>query len=136
MAAVAVRLKPHDPVCIILPSMEYLAELTAVLLAMHSLVSDAEELTRQAPDRIFVPGSRIRTLVGGYVFRVISKGSEEGVDGGAWLQPAGKKGRESNARIFFRNCDAAHFERTLSRRAISTLSSRHHAWPPNLRPRL
>jgi hypothetical protein len=118
LAAVAVRLKPRNPVCIVLPSTEYLADLTAVLVAMHSLAGDAEELTKQASDQIFVPGSRIRTLVGGYVFRVISNGSEEGVDGGAWLQPAGKKGRESNARIFFRNCDASHFERTLSKRPI------------------
>ena len=73
LAAIAVRLKLCKPICVVLLSTENLAELTAVLVAMHSLAADAAELTKQASDRIFVPGNRIRTLVGGYVLHVVRK---------------------------------------------------------------
>ncbi len=121
LAAIALRLKPRKPACIVLPSTENLAELIAVLVALHTLASDAADLTKQASDLIFVPGTRVRTLVGGYVFKVVSKAFEAGASG-VWLQSAGKKSHESQAKIFFKNSAAVLFERTLSRRPIGTSS--------------
>jgi hypothetical protein len=119
LVAVAVRLKRCKPACVVLPSVEDLAELTAVLLAMRYLSSDAADLTKYVSDLIFVPGTRVRTLVGGYVFQVVSKASEAGADG-VWLQSVGKKSHESHAKIFFKNSAAVLFERTLSRRPIGS----------------
>ena len=48
LVAVAIRLKRRKPACILLPSTEDLAELTAVLLAMRNMADDATDLTRQA----------------------------------------------------------------------------------------
>ncbi len=133
LAAIALRLKPRKPACIVLPSTENFAELIAVLVALHTLASDAADLTKQASDLIFVPGTRVRTLVGGYVFKVVSKAFEAGASG-VWLQSAGKKSHELQAKIFFKNSAAVLFERTLSRRPIKHFQSRGKAANDRLGP--
>jgi hypothetical protein len=98
LAAVAGRVKPRRPVCIVVPSIEGLAELTGVLVAINSLGSDAADLTKQAASLIFVPGTRVRALVNRDVFEVVSRASISGLDG-FWLQPADKNSQDTNARF-------------------------------------
>ena len=115
LAAVAGRLNPRKPVCIVVPSTEGLAELTAVLVAMDSLGRDAADMTKQAPSLIFVSGTRVRALVNGNVFQVVSSDSISGLNG-FWLQRADKNSHETNARFFVKSSNAILFERTSRKR--------------------
>jgi hypothetical protein len=67
LASIAARIEPRKPVCVVLPSTEYLAELTALVLSLRWLEPDCRELAGQASQLIFVPGGRVRSLIGGYV---------------------------------------------------------------------
>ncbi len=115
LASIASRAQPRKPVCVVLPCTDHLAELVSVLVSLHWFEPDCRELTEQASQLIFVPGERIRSLVGGYVYTVLSRAPGAN---GVWLQPAGEKNSKSNARFFCREGAAHLFERTFSKRPI------------------
>ena len=69
------------PVCILLPSTEYVAQFTAILAALECLASDFPASREEFIDRFMKQGTKVRALPEGNVFVVGDRCVMSGIDG-------------------------------------------------------
>ncbi|WP_298254980.1 DrmE family protein [Bradyrhizobium sp.] len=81
VAATALNTEYADPICIILPSVDRVAQFTAITAALECLAVDFENGRAQFIERYFTPGARVRSLPEGYVFFVGAKTKVHDTDG-------------------------------------------------------
>lgn len=81
VVSTALQTKATDPICIILPSTEHVAQFTAILVSLQCLASDFPDNQKHFIDRYFKPGSSVRILPDGNVFVVGEKSTGLGIDG-------------------------------------------------------
>ncbi|MCK1480543.1 ATP-binding protein [Bradyrhizobium sp. 197] len=81
VVSTALQTKATDPICIILPSTEHVAQFTAILTSLQCLASDFSDNQKHFVDRYFKPGSSVRILPDGNVFVVGEKSTGLGIDG-------------------------------------------------------
>ncbi len=81
VVATALQTKATDPICIILPSTEHVAQFTAIVSALQCLANDFPDNQKHFVDRYFAPGSSVRILPDGNVFVVKGKSTGLGLDG-------------------------------------------------------
>lgn len=77
----ALQTQATDPICIILPSTEHVAQFTAIVASLQCLASDFADNQKQFVNRYFKPGSSVRILPDGNVFLVGEKSTGLGIDG-------------------------------------------------------
>jgi hypothetical protein len=81
VVSTTLQTKATDPICIILPSTEHVAQFTAILASLQCLASDFSDNQKHFVDRYFTPGSSVRILPDGNVFVVGEKSTGLGIDG-------------------------------------------------------
>lgn len=70
-----------DPICLILPSVDRVAQFTAIAAALECLGMDFEDGRARFIDRYFTAGARVRSLPEGYVFSVGSRSTVHNTEG-------------------------------------------------------
>jgi hypothetical protein len=124
LASIAMNANVREPVCVILPGTDGLAETTAVLAAIEWLARDFGGSKVDIASSIFVPGSRVRTIAEGHVYEVGDQIEMHGATG-FWLKCIDS--RNYGGRIFVASSAAPLFERTSRKRPIG---------PPSISRRL
>jgi hypothetical protein len=81
LASMALQTEYADPICIVLPSTEYVAQTVAILAALQCLAADFAVSRQDFLDRYLKPGASVRILPDGNVFVVCEKTSVLGMDG-------------------------------------------------------
>ena len=117
LASIAMNASVREPVCVILPNTDGLAETTAVLAAIEWLARDFGGNPVDIASSIFVPGSRVRTIADGHVYEVGDRVDAHGANG-FWLKCIDRRNYDSDGRIFIRSSAAPLFERTSRKRPI------------------
>jgi hypothetical protein len=105
------------PVCILLPSTEGIAQLTAILSALECLAADFPAARAEFVESL-VPGTRVRALPDGYVFIVGRRSVEYGMDG-VFLRYTEKKTLETNGSCFVPVEQLLRYEATTRKLPIS-----------------
>ena len=76
----ALQTQETAPICILLPSTEYVAQFAAILAALECVATDFEELRDSFIEKL-LPGMRVRILPEGHAFVVGQRERVHGVDG-------------------------------------------------------
>jgi hypothetical protein len=114
-----------SPICIVLPSVERVASVVAILAALECLSFDLPE-TRKQFLRHLRPGQRVRLYPTGEVFEI-----GELARGMFGLKFLDAKGRRSSASWLMPADRAFRFEPTLRHRPLGTSAARFDKLPPN-----
>jgi hypothetical protein len=111
VATTALNTEYSDPICIILPSVDRVAQFTAITAALECLAIDFENGRARFIERYFTPGARVRSLPEGYVFFVGSKSKVHDTDG-IYLGFADKETQIGDGRRLVPNSQLFWYEPT------------------------
>lgn len=100
-----------DPICLILPSVDRVAQFTAIAAALECLAIDFEDSRARFIDRYFTAGARVRSLPEGYVFSVGSRSTVHNTEG-IYLAYADKETQIGDGRRLVPNNQLFWYEPT------------------------
>jgi hypothetical protein len=115
-----VQTDDRAPLCVLLPSTEYIPELLGVMAGLECLRADFPEAANQFID-IIHPGARLRALPEGYVFVAGQRAECMGIRG-MYVHYTEKDSWETNGRRFVPDDQLLRYEPTRRRLPISRAS--------------
>src|SRR3984893_14776290 len=123
LVSTALTSRMSAPICIILPSIEGIAQVLSVLVSVECLAAGWEEAYRNFVDRQLKPGTRVRSLPDGYVYQVAGKRTYIGTEL-LTLNYIDKANAAAKGSISIPIRLALRYEPTLRRRPIALADSR------------
>lgn len=123
------RSEVGGPICVVLPTVEDIAPVIAVLasLELHALDLPAARARFRADG--LSKGQRVRLLPSGEVFEIAERTTIHGMPG-LWLHHIQIKTRETSPRIFLKLSDVDWFEPTIRIAPAGTAKTKHASVPP------
>ena len=129
VASTALNTGYADPICIVLPSTERVAQFTAIAAALECAAVDYENARAQFIERYLKPGASVRSLPEGYVFSVGTKTKVLGTEG-IYLGYADKETQVGDGRRLVPNDQLFWYEPTQRQLPKSNPTVKPKAPPP------
>jgi hypothetical protein len=121
LVSTLLQTKETAPVCILLPSTEYVAQFTAILASLECLASEFQAAREEFIDRFLKPGTKVRALPEGNVFVVGNRCVMSGIDG-IFLHYTDKQTSNTHGRRLVPIEQLLRFEPTTRKLPISRAS--------------
>jgi hypothetical protein len=123
LVSTLLQTKEVAPVCILLPSTDYVAQFTAILASFECLALDFPAARADFIDRSLKPGTKVRALPEGNVFVVGDRCEMSGIDG-IFLHYTDKQTSVTRGRHLFPIGQMLRFEPTTRKLPVSRSSIR------------
>ena len=129
LVSTALRSQVDGPICVILPTVEDVAPLVAMMAALEMHAVDLPAARARFRDQGLSRGQRVRLLPSGEVFEVAERTTIHGMTG-LWLNHIQTKSRDKPGRTFLRLGEVDWFEPTTRLAPAGTAKTKHAAVPP------
>lgn len=123
IVSIILSTKETNPVCILLPSTQNMAQFTALIAAIECLAADFPSLREEFIAQQMRPGTKVRALPEGNIFIVGERRVEHGIDG-VFMHYTEKKTLETNGRRLIPVEDLLRYEPTTRSIPVSRSGTR------------
>ena len=129
LVSTALRSQVEGPICVILPSVESIAPVVAVMAALELHSLDLPSTRARFRSEGLSRGQRVRLLPSGEVFKIAEPTTIHGMPG-VWLNLLEAKTRATSPRIFLRMNEVDWLEPTPRFSPAATAKTKYAAVPP------
>lgn len=129
LVSTALRSREEGPICVVLPTVEDIAPVVAMMAALEMHAVDLPSARARFRAEGLPMGQHVRMLPSGEVFEVAERTSIQGMPG-LWLHHIQARTRETSPRIFLKLSELDWFEPTTRLAPPATAKTKHAAVPP------